>query len=86
MALEFIKVLLVFPADQQMVGIKHINLIGYLDGPRRKSQLLRFSKGQRQIKNLMILMECLAVPTRSELSPSKGGTQARNFKGKQDSK
>lgn len=80
------KVLLVYPAEQQMVRIKHINLIGYFDGPRRKSQLLRFSKGQRQIKNLMILMECLAVPIRSELSPSKGGTQAGNFKGNQDSK
>jgi len=44
------KVLLVYPADPQMVGIKLINLIGYLDEPRRKSQLLRFSKGQRQIK------------------------------------
>lgn len=50
MALEFMKVLLVYPADPQMVGIKLINLIGYLDEPRRKSQLLRFSKGQRQIK------------------------------------
>ena len=80
------KALLVYPADPQMVGIKLINLIGYLDEPRRKSQLLRFSKGQRQIKKLMILMECLAVPTRSELSPSKGGTQAGNFKGKQDLK
>ena len=50
MALEFMKVLLVYPANPQMVGIKLINLIGYLDEPRRKSQLLRFSKGQRQIK------------------------------------
>ena len=50
MALEFMKVLLVYPADPQMVGITLINLIGYLDEPRRKSQLLRFSKGQRQIK------------------------------------